>query len=87
MKKRFIAIIPGLLMILLAAFAGCVSQPADQPGAPEQGAPGVPYSKGPSGPPFVKGPTAPPPGAVSGNQQSVTETENVKYELPESPKV
>jgi hypothetical protein len=70
---------------MMAAFAGCVSQPADQTGAPQQGAPVVPYSKGPSAPPYVKGPTAPPPDAeVSASQQSVTETVNVKYELPES---
>ena len=75
-------------MILMAVFAGCASQPADQTGVTEEAAPVVPYSKGPSGPPYVKGPTAPPPGAaVNEGQQSVTETENVKYELPESPTV
>lgn len=81
--------IPGLVLVSLLACAGCVSKPAASTGAPAQGAPVVPYSKGPSGPPYVKGPTSPPPGVevTSSQEQSVTETEKVKYELPESPTV
>jgi len=78
--------IPGLLLISMLTCAGCVSNKQEQSGAPASGAPGVPYSKGPSGPPFVKGPTAPPPEleVTASQEQAVTETEKVKFELPQS---
>lgn len=58
-------------------------------GTPTQEVPPVPYSKGPTSPPYVKGPSGPPPGVTAtsietSGSQAVTETETVRYVLPEN---
>jgi hypothetical protein len=76
-----------LLCLTLVAFLFCGCQSASQsqkePSVPSQQVPVVPFSKGPSGPPSMKGPSGPPPGAPS-TPQAVTETENVRYSLPDA---
>ena len=89
----FIAAILGCLMVIVA---GCQSSEVENnpSGTSSQEVPLVPYSKGPTSPPYVRGPSGPPPESGSkpsaveyGGSQAVTETENVRYALPENPDV
>ena len=65
----------------------------EQGGTSSQEVPSVPYSKGPTSPPYVKGPSGPPPETIKpaavngGDSQAMTETETVRYTLPENPDV
>ncbi len=92
MIKRLPAIAVVMSICLLMLLAGCQSATTGTEGVPTQAIPSVPYSKGPSGPPQVKGPTGPPPVSVSSTTQqngpqAVTETDKVRYELPQTPTV
>ena len=91
MKKRFAITAVVVFFGAVVVLTGCQSaNQQEQSGIPGQEVPLVPASKGPSGPPVVRGPTGPPPGMTGteiNEPQAVTETETVRYALPENPSV
>ena len=97
MTYKSLLSIAAILSCLIVVIAGCRSSEEVKnipSGTSTQEVPLVPYSKGPTGPPHVRGPSGPPPGATvnpsaveNGGSQAVTETETVRYSLPENPEV
>ena len=82
------------VMLSGMVMAGCQTEEVKNTGeAATQEASPVPYSRGPTSPPYVKGPSGPPPETANpasvsnGETQAVTETETVRYSLPENPEV
>lgn len=93
MKKFHFILIMSLASLFL--IMGCQTAPVSEDSSAKNAPQSLPYSNGPTSPPAVKGPTIPLPGqnpdtvrteadGTGKLPQAVTETETVRYTLPES---